>query len=220
MDQVQREVLVTEEGSNISSVKYRSLINTAVMAGNEKEAQSHLGGLERFVKTHQSKAKAFREAWSIGKGTQVVRSDAGVWSVPDTRLSSKALAAHNGKVVNSPRLVEHIEVEADLLSAYAKEARAAITLKFKATPTQQGATNVQNVPQPHAGSANQAPAAQPQAPVAGSTEGRQGDTSGSTQGTGTPGVEAAGVTPRPHRHCLAGQAEPHVSSHATHGPTP
>lgn len=125
--------------------QYREAVAKAMKAQNPEAAKQALVGLTKFAKAHASKAKIARAAWNQGKGTQILRTKDGRWFIPKQRQSEALRNLNKGFVVNSERMVEAIEKEAEALRTAETELRLLIEVK-SGKSTSEVKENVQNVP--------------------------------------------------------------------------
>lgn len=180
-------------GQKYKGIKqYQVAMGAALAAGNQKKADQELAGLVSFERDHQSKAATVAQAIQGGLGIQVLRRrDTKEWFIPTqgeqitgTRPEiDAALRKNGGLIVNSARLVEDTQTEADALSSAVKELRSAYAIKFSNV---NGASNVQNASQQ--GSGTQAGIKAPAKPAA-----TQGGSSTAPAGARAADAQPAGV---------------------------
>lgn len=192
LDMVQGEVFFGSPagtGTNKGIQQYRKEVAEAIDAGNAKRANTSLRGLQRFAVDHLEKAAVAQEAWEEGKGTQIVRTEAGNWEITQVRMKPEALKANGGLTINTPKLVEAIQKEAAALDAVAKELEQAVAIASK-----KGNGNVTNQP-PKAPVSQAEPTVDPvpaTEPV-GSPSPVQGTAAGVGNGEGSGDVQPASV---------------------------
>ncbi len=153
---VSQEVLVGGNG-NIGIAQHRDRVTAALAAGNQKLADQHLAVLQGFLSNHLGKAAAVEKAWSMGMGTNVVRSVSGLWRATTTKYSKPERQKNGALEVNSSGLVKAIRTEATAITAAQTELKAAYAVKFSSKP--KGGTNVPHVPKAHDAPAEAKPAA-------------------------------------------------------------
>lgn len=146
LEKVSKEVMYGS-GQNVGIAQYRQRMSAAIASGNEDVATRQLQQVQNFASTHASKAAAAAEALSQGLGTQIVRTNDGVWMIPEQPLTAKALQRNKGLAINSGRLVQAIQAEANALSKVAAEFDTAFDLRFRSTAAK-ASTNVEDVSQP------------------------------------------------------------------------
>lgn len=130
MDEVSQEVF-TGSKQNLGIQQYRSMLASALAAGNKEQADVQLKGIARFQEAHANKAAIAAQAWKQGKGTPIAKNrSTNAWEIV-------ASPVKGGLVINSERLVEAIQLEADAISKANTELQAAYAVKFNksaATP--------------------------------------------------------------------------------------
>lgn len=189
MGGVSTDILVGKKNKGIS--QYRAALGRALSTGNQQAADRELAGLQKFERDHANKAATAQKALSSGLGTQIVSDGKGGWSVPSQRLETAQLRRNGGLAINTARLVQSIQTEANALTKAVAEMQAAYSIKFN------GAANVKNAPQPTTGSQSKSEAAQERpAAEAGATsdalnKGSVSDKDGA--GAAKPAVETAGL---------------------------
>ena len=115
------ELLNGNEAKNqLGIVQHRQRIAGALMAGNRKAADRHLGLLESFATDHQTKAsmaaKAYADAKQNGSTLALVK-DNGVWTISTTPLTPRERAKTGGLNISaqqgqdSGKLVKDIATE-------------------------------------------------------------------------------------------------------------
>lgn len=188
---------------NKGIAQYRANFGRALIQANKAAADMELAGLTKFEQDHVAKATIAGTALKSGMGTQIVSDGQGNWSVPAVPLKPAELKKNGGLAINSGRLVETIQKEANALTKVLAEMQTAYANKFNVAAP--GKSNVKNVPQ--AGSPQptqsvpkprvEAPAVRT-APEAGSgsntiDKGTVPNETGPSAGTVASAVEGAGV---------------------------
>ena len=201
---------------NVGIEQYRAQITAALAAGNQELADKKLDLLNKFQKDHLAKAKTVADAFELYRKDavlRVVRSDGNRgWfteTIPSiTDEGRKALRTSGDVLIEAStfKLAPRIENEATAITAAATELQSAYEVKFNTqSSTQQGASNVQDVPQqqevPSEGSPSQSeqPARQAAAPA-------EPQSSGATEAATTAEGTGSGVVQKPATTAVAEEA--------------
>lgn len=119
--------------ANLGIEQYKQRISDAINSGNESSAQRYLGMLNNFVTGHNSKARAARDA-EMGSDKWIVRTPTGWETVAEATEEQRKNGARR---IESSRLVDAIEEEADLLQKTQNFLITAVKHKFKLDTTTQ-----------------------------------------------------------------------------------
>ena len=129
MSEVSQEVLYGSK-NNLGIAQVRQRVGNAIAADNQQLASRQVELLTSFADDHASKAAAATQAIKEnGLGAQIVKTDTG-WAVPSTTLTPRQLKAQKGMTLNSARLVQNIQIEAQALQNAKEEISQAVALHF------------------------------------------------------------------------------------------
>lgn len=190
---VSQEIYAGGNG-NVGLTQYRDRVAQALTAGNRAQADKHLADLNKFDQDHKAKAEVVAQAWAQGRGTQVVKTKDGQWTLATTPRPHAEVRRNGGLTVNSADLVASIKTESDAITKTAGELNAAYALKFPSAPVT-GVNDVPNVPE--APAVSQAAGDEQQAAQAvdrDATSEADGGVPTTGSGVGRTEVGAAGVT--------------------------
>lgn len=178
--------IYTGGSGNVGIAQHRARVAAALAADNRAVADQQLNVLRKFEADHKAKAEVVAQAWGQGKGTQVAKTKDGQWIVAPVPRPHAEVRKNGGLTVNTRDLVTSTKTEAAAITATLGELEAAYALKFN-----QGASDVQNVPEAHPSASTPTnPGAEPKAPVVGPAASGGGS---AVRAAGTADVEAPRV---------------------------
>lgn len=185
---VSREIY---EGSpeNLGIRQYQQRMARALDRGDTAGAERNLRMISTFMQGHKRKAAVAAEALAMGKGNQIIYAD-GDWRVNDgEQLSPEALTRNGGLNIDSNRLPDIIQREADAITAAYEQMRAAYDSQAinKPTKTSKPKTNNEEVSKNVPNLAQQRKREEPK-PEAVKAQG-DGRTSGRTNDAGSTGTK-------------------------------
>lgn len=130
MNSVSQTILYGDRKGNLGIAQYRQRIGNAIAMGNQEQAQRSLAMLTSFADVHASKAEAGTAAIQQGLGTRIGKVG-GAWQVIPATATKQDLRVYDDvKIMNSARLVQEFNIEAQALANAKAEAQAAVNLHF------------------------------------------------------------------------------------------